>query len=118
VDGIQEAKAMNLLRAIAPISAILCVTGLTTVGQQDNAPPQTDPKAQIERCKAAMPSILKNYNNAKYAVFLARNSGGGPQAGNHVDTAQAALDAMEQPLKVCSEAMQSVQDEQPPGNQK
>jgi hypothetical protein len=109
---------MSLLRAIAPISAFIWVIGLTAIGQQDNAPHQTDPKAQIEQCKAVMPSILKNYNNAKYAVFLARNSGGGPQAGNHVDTAQAALDAMEQPLKVCSEAMQSMQDEQQPDTKK
>ena len=109
---------MSLLRALAPISGIICIVGLTAIGQQDNAPHQTDPKTQMERCRAAMPGILKNYNNAKYAVFLARNSGGGPQAGNHVDTAQAALDAMEQPLKVCSEAMQNMQDEQQPDNKK
>lgn len=110
---------MSSVRTIAGISAIICVIGLTAIGQQEETPHQTDHKTELERCKAAMPIILKNYNNAKYAVFLARNTG--PDAAGVLDrvaTAQAALDAMEQPLKVCSEAMQNVQSEQQPSNTK
>lgn len=105
---------MSLGRAIAGISATLCIIGLTAIGQQKGSR-QTTANTRLERCKAAMPTIFKNYNNAKYAVFRATNAGAeaasilGP-----VREAQAALDAMDQPLKGCYEAMQNTQAEQRP----
>ena len=110
---------MSLGRLIAGISATVCVIGLTAIGQQEEAPHQTDPKTQLESCSAAMPTILKNYNNAKYAVFRAANSG---EDAAHilgaVREAQAALDSMEKPLKGCYEAMQNTQAEQEQDNNK
>jgi hypothetical protein len=61
-----------------------------------------------------MPTILKNYNNAKYAVFLAANSGDAAHMGDLVRQAQAALDAMDQPLKGCYEAFQGIPGESKP----
>ena len=106
---------MSLGRAIAGITAVVCIIGLTAIGQQQQAPQQTAANTQIEGCKAAMPIILKNYNNAKYAVFRATNAGSdaahilGP-----VREAQAALDSMEQPLKGCYEAIQNTKAEHRP----
>jgi hypothetical protein len=97
---------MSIGRATAGILVTVGMVALLAVGQQESASRQTEGQARIEDCKAVMPVILKNYNNAKYAVFLARNSGDGML--DRVNTAQAALDAMEQPLKVCSDAMQKV----------
>lgn len=102
---------MSPVRTLARISAILSVIGLTAIGQQERAPQQTDPRTPFERCRAAMP-ILQNYNNAKYAVFRAGNSADAAYILGPVREAQAALDAMEQPLKGCHEAMQSMQGEQ------
>ncbi len=99
---------MNVARTLAGISVTVCVIGLTAIGQQKEAPHQTAPKTQLELCMAAMPTIFTNYNNAKYAVFRAANSG---QAGP-IGEAQAALDAMEQPLKGCYEASQNTHAEQ------
>ena len=65
-----------------------------------------------------MPTILKNYNNAKYAVLRAGNSADAAHILGPVGEAQAALNAMEQPLKVCYEAMQNTQAEQQQGNKK
>jgi len=60
-----------------------------------------------------MPVILKQYNNARYAVQAAQNSGDKGHILTEVSQAQVALDAMEQPLKVCSEAMQSMKSGEP-----
>jgi len=57
--------------------------------------------------------ILKNYNNAKYAVQRARNSADASHILPAVNEAQLALDAMEQPLNVCNEAVQNVRGGQP-----
>jgi hypothetical protein len=108
---------MNLGRAIAGISAIVCVIGLTAIGQEEAAHP-TAANTRLERCKTAMPIILKNYNNAKYAVFRAGNSADAAHILGPVREAQAALDAMEQPLKACYEAMQSTPAEQQQDNKK
>ena len=110
---------MRFGRAVAGILATLCVIGLTAIGQQEEDSRQMAPKTQLESCRAAMPTILKNYNNAKYAMFRAANAGG--DAGHilgPVREAQAALDAMEQPLKGCYEAMQNTSAEQQPDNKK
>ncbi len=58
---------MSAGRVLAGISAIGCVIGLTAIGRRASAPHQPDPKTQVESCKAAMPIIVKNYNNARYA---------------------------------------------------
>ncbi len=103
---------MSAGRVLAGISAIGCVIGLTAIGRRASAPHQPDPKTQVESCKAAMPIIMKNYNNARYAL---RRAGYSADAGHilpAVNEAQAALDAMEPPLKVCSEAMQNIKGDQ------
>jgi hypothetical protein len=109
---------MSLGRAIAAISAIICIMGLTAIGQEEGVAHQTASNTQLERCKTAMPTILKNYNNAKYAVFRAGNSADAAHILGPVREAQAALDAMEQPLKACYEAMQNTQTEQQQDNKK
>jgi hypothetical protein len=109
---------MSLGWAIAGISVIICVIGLTAIGQEGEAAHQTAPNTQLEHCKTAMPTILKNYNNAKYAVFRAANSADAAHILGPVREAQAALDAMEQPLKACYEAMQNTQAEQQQDNKK
>jgi hypothetical protein len=108
---------MKFKWAIAGIFAISCVIGLTAIGQEEAAH-QTAPNPQLERCKTAMPTILKNYNNAKYAVFRAGNSADAAHILGPVREAQAALDAMEQPLNACFEAMHNTQAEPQPGKQK
>ena len=107
---------MSFGRVIAGISVLVCVIGITAIGQQQDVPQPSAPKTQLESCREAMPAIYKNYNNAKYAVFLARQ--GGDHTGNYVLTAQAALDAMEQPLKGCYEAMLNTRGEAELDNKK
>jgi hypothetical protein len=109
---------MSLVRAIARISAVMCVVGLTAIGQQESAPHQPDPKTQIERCGAGMPVILKNYNDARYAVRRAGYSAESAHILGPVREAQAALDAMEEPLKVCTEAIQNMQGGRPQDDKK
>jgi len=109
---------MSFGRAIAGISVIICVIGLAAIGQEGEAAHPTAPNTQLKRCKTAMPIILKNYNNAKYAVFRAGNSADAANILEPVREAQAALDAMEQPLKACYEAMQNTQAEQQRDNKK
>jgi len=104
---------MSLGRAATGILCVVCVIGLSAIGQEEK-PDQAAPKTQLEICRAAMPAIFKNYNNAKYAVFRAANTGDFAHMGGPVREAQAALDAMEQPLKACYEAMQKIQPEQQP----
>jgi hypothetical protein len=103
---------MCLARAVAGISVTICVIGLTAIGQEGDARHQTAPKTQLEACMAAMPTIFKNYNNAKYAVFRAASSADAAHILGPVREAQAALDAMEQPLKGCYEASQNTHAEQ------
>ena len=99
---------MNLKRSVTAMLGLVCVVALTATGQQDNAAQQAETKSQLERCNALMPTILKNYNNAKYAVFLSRQTAlGGQVSGMQLDAAQAGLDAMEAPLKICAAAVQS-----------
>ncbi len=83
------------------------------IGQDDRPPAQENPQTQITDCRAALPVILKHYNNARYAVQAARNSGDRGQILTEVNQAQAALDAMEQPLNVCEKAMQDMETGQP-----
>jgi hypothetical protein len=53
----------------------------------------------------------------KIAVFRAANSGDAASILGPVREAQVALDAMEQPLKGCYDAMQNTQAEQQRGQQ-
>ncbi len=92
---------------------IASVIVLAAIGQDERSPEQENTQTQIKNCQTAMPVILKHYNNAIYAVQAARNSGDRGHILTEVNQAQAALDAMEQPLKVCSEAMQSMKSGQP-----
>jgi hypothetical protein len=102
-------------RAIAGTSVIVSFIVLAAIGQQPSSS-RANVKTQLENCQTAMPSILKNYNNAKYAVQRARNSADASHILPAVNEAQFALDAMEQPLKVCNEAVQNVRSEQPQDN--
>ena len=102
---------MRILRATALMSVIIGIFGFAAIGQQEQPRPDT-PQSKLEKCRTDMPGIMKNYNDAKYAVFLARQ--GGDHIGNYVINAQAALDAMEQPLKGCYEAFQNAKDAAPP----
>ena len=86
---------------------------LAAIGQNERSPEQENAQAQVTNCQTAMPVILKQYNNARYAVQAAQNSGDKAHILPQVSQAQAALDAMEQPLKVCSEAMQNMKSGQP-----
>jgi len=86
---------------------------LAAFGQHDRSHEQENAQAQVTNCQTAMPVIFKQYNNARYAVQAARNSGDRGHILTEVNQAQAALDAMEEPLKVCSEAMQNMKSDQP-----
>ena len=86
---------------------------LSGIGQDDRSDDQENAQAQVTNCQTAMPVILKQYNNARYAVQAAQNAGDRGHILTEVNQAQAALDAMEQPLKVCSEAMQNMKSGQP-----
>jgi len=68
----------------------------------------TPVRRRFTNCQAAMPAILKQYNIARYAAQAARNSGDKAHILTEVGQAQAALDAMEQPLKACSEAFENM----------
>lgn len=102
---------MRMHRAIALTSAVISIFGFAASGQQEQPKPDT-PQSKLEKCRTDMPGIMKNYNNAKYAVFLSRQ--GGDQIGNLLINAQVALDAMERPLKGCYEAFQNAKDAAPP----
>src|SRR5579863_6396449 len=104
---------MHVQRAVAGTLVTLSVIVLGAIGQDDRSHEQENPQAQLTNCQTAMPVILKQYNNARYAVLAARNSGDKGHTLTEVNQAQAALDAMEQPLKVCSEAMQNMKSGQP-----
>lgn len=88
-------------KSVASIAMALFVLGPAATAWQDGSRPPT-PKTQMEQCKDAMPTILKNYNDAKYAVFQAGNAG--QLGGDAIRRAQAALDAMDEPLRACYEA--------------
>ena len=104
---------MHVPRVIAGTLVTVSVIVLAAIGQDDRSHEQENAQAQVTNCQTAMPVILKQYNNARYAVQAARNSGDKGHILTEVNQAQAALDAMEQPLKVCSEAMQNMKSGQP-----
>ena len=104
---------MNVQRAIAGVLVTVSFIVLAAIGQDDRSHEQENAQAQVTNCQTAMPVILKQYNNAKYAVQAARNSGDRGHILDEVNQAQAALDAMEEPLKVCSEAMQNMKSGRP-----
>jgi len=97
---------MSGKRAIAGIAVLVSFFVLAAIGEQE--PSSSNTKTQMESCQAAMPMILKNYNNAKYAVQRARSSADASHILPAVNEAQLALDAIDQPLKVCSEAVQNL----------
>lgn len=102
-------------RAITGTLFVLSFVALAATGQQGTPSPQTK-KVQLENCQAAMPVISKNYNDAKYAVQRARNSADASHILPAVNEAQLALEAMEQPLKVCTDAVQSATSTQSQDN--
>ena len=104
---------MHVQRAIAWTLVTVSVIVLAAIGQDDRSHDQENAQAQVTNCQTAMPVILKQYNNARYAVQAAQNSGDRGHILTEVNQAQAALDAMEQPLKVCSEAIQNMKSGQP-----
>jgi hypothetical protein len=104
---------MHMQRAIARILVIVSVIVLAAIGQDERSPEQDNAQTRAANCQTAMPVILKQYNNARYAVQAAQNSGDKGHILTEVSQAQVALDAMEQPLKVCSEAMQSMKSGEP-----
>ena len=105
---------MHVQRAIAGTALVIVfVIVLGAIGQDGGTAAQGNAPTQVANCQTAMPVILKQYNNARYAVQAARNSGDTGHILTQVNQAQVALDAMEQPLKVCSEAMQNVESGQP-----
>jgi hypothetical protein len=104
---------MHVQRAIAGTLVTVSVIVLAAIGQDDRSHEQENAQAQVTNCQTTMPVILKQYNNARYAVQAARNSGDKGRILDQVNQAQAALDAMEQPLKVCSEAIQNMKSGQP-----
>ena len=97
---------MRVKRAIAGILVVLSLIVLAATGQREPSSPNA--QTQLENCQTAMRIILKNYNNAKYAVQRARNSADASHILPAVNEAQLALDAMEQPLNVCNEAVKNV----------
>jgi hypothetical protein len=108
-----EAKTMRVRRAIAGTSVIVCFMVLAAIGQQGHSPHQDDPETQLENCQTAMQVIVKQYNNARYAVQRARNSGDTGHILSAVNDAQLALDTMEQPLKICNEVVQNMKNGHP-----
>lgn len=92
---------------------IVSVIVLAAIGQDERSPEQENAQTQVANCQTVMPVILKQYNNARYAVQAALNSGDKGHILTAVSQAQAALDAMEQPLRVCSESMQNMKNGQP-----
>jgi hypothetical protein len=104
---------MHVRRAIPGILVTVSVIVFAAIGQNERSPEHENAQTRVTNCQTAMPVILKQYNNARYAVQAARNSGDKGQILTEVNQAQAALDAMEKPLRVCSEAMQSMKSDQP-----
>lgn len=99
---------------VIALSMVLVGQHSTARGEQE----QTDQhqmnqtrQSNLEDCRAAMQTITKEYKNALYAVQRARNSGARAYILDAANDAQMALDAMEQPLKVCTDAMQVVRAE-------
>jgi hypothetical protein len=106
-------NTMHVQRAIAGTFVTVSVIVLAAIGQHDRSHEEENAQAQVTNCQTAMPVIFKQYNNARYAVQAARNSGDRGHILDEVNQAQAALDAMEEPIKVCSEAMQNMKSGQP-----
>ncbi len=98
-------------RAIAGTSVVVSFIVLGAIGQQEHSPQENN----LEDCQAAMPIIVKQYNNARYAVQAARNGGDKGHIMTAVNQAEAALDTMEQPLRVCSDVVQNLKASQPGG---
>jgi hypothetical protein len=92
---------------------IVSVIVIAAIGQDEHSPEQDNAPTQVTNCQTAMPVILNQYKNARYAVQAALNSGDKGHILTAISQAQAALDAMEQPLSVCSEAMQNMKSGRP-----
>ena len=105
---------MRGLRTMAGAVVLMGFIGLAATGQQDGTTSKAKPQAP-GNCQVAMPVILKQYNNAKYAVQRAGYSADAAHILGPVREAQAALDAMEQPLKICAEALENGKSN-PPGS--
>jgi hypothetical protein len=103
---------MHVQRAAGTL-VIVSVIVIAAIGQDERSPEQDNAQTQVTNCQTAMPVILNQYNNARYAVQAALNSGDKGHILTAVSQAQAALDAMEQPLRVCNEAMQNMKSGQP-----
>jgi hypothetical protein len=109
---------MCLRRAIAGTSVIVSfVVVLAAIGQQEHSPGHEKARTQLEDCQTAMQVIMKDFNNAKYAVYRARNSGDRGHILGAVNDAQLALDDMEEPLKICNQVVQNMKSGAPRGDQ-
>lgn len=96
---------MRIQQVLAGLSVVVLFTVLTGAARRGHLDDQESPKTQFDSCQAAMPEIVRQYNNAKYAIVLAHNSGDRGHILSAVNAAQAALDSMAQPLAVCSDLM-------------
>jgi hypothetical protein len=96
---------MRLRRMLTGLLIAFCFVALAAIGQQERAPQS---ESTLENCRAAMPGIMKQYNNAKYAVQTAQSGGDTGHILTAVNQAKAALNAMNQPLQLCSDALQNV----------
>jgi hypothetical protein len=96
---------MNVQRAIAGVLVTVSFIVLAAIGQDDRSHEQENAQAQVTNCQTAMPVILKQYNNAKYAVQAARNSGDKGHILTEVSQAQAdssgGVDAGRFPERAC-----------------
>jgi len=106
-------NTMYVPRVVYGVLVLVSVIALPVLGQDERSPENDNSHTQLANCQTAMPILLKQYNNAKYAVQAARNSGDKAHILTEVGQAQAALDAMEQPLEVCSKVIQSMETGQP-----
>ena len=104
---------MRVRRAIAGTWVIVSFMALAAIGQQGHPTPPDDPETQLQNCQTAMQVIGKQYNNARYALQRARNSGDRGHILSAVNDAELALDTMEQPLKVCNEVVQNMKSGEP-----
>ena len=108
---------MHIKRAIAGTTLVMVsMIAMAATGQDEHSAGQADEQTSLANCKTAMPVIMKQYDNARYALQAARNSGDRGHILDQVNLAQAALDAMEQPLNVCSEALQNLETGQSPAD--
>lgn len=105
-------NTMYVPRLVYGTLVLVSVIASLVIGQDEHTE-QHPNQTQVSNCQAAMPTLLKQYNIARYAVQAARNSGDKAHILTEVGQAQAALDAMEQPLKACSEAFQSMKSGKP-----